>query len=104
MEFLCDRPENFFIATNRMLKYTNAPQTPFVYLRINCSWSNEVYDRNRLTLLSVSVDAADALFNTHGIPRQIVVDQEITKLEVQTFTPDLRGEENFQRCWIFLRQ
>jgi hypothetical protein len=38
---------------------------------------------NRGIALTESVDAPDALFDAHGIPRHIVVDERSAKLEVQ---------------------
>ena len=34
-------------------------------------------------LLAQAVDAADALFDAHGVPRHVVIDQRAAELEIQ---------------------
>ena len=47
-----------------------------------------------IPLLTYTVSSATALFNLHGIPRKIVVDDDIRELQVQTFTTGIRRNEN----------
>ena len=41
-----------------------------------------------------AVDAADALFHPHGVPRHVVVDQGATELEIQALGGGVRTQQN----------
>ena len=46
-------------------------------------------------VLTYTINTTDALLDTHRIPRQIIVDQERAKLQINTFARYLRGKEQF---------
>jgi hypothetical protein len=44
--------------------------------------------------LSDAVNPADALFDLHGVPGQVIVDHLVAKLQVASLTADFRGDQN----------
>ena len=44
--------------------------------------------------LADPVDPADALLDPHGVPGQVVVDGDMTELEVEAFAPGLSGDHD----------
>ena len=57
---------------------------------------HEVEDQAVL-LLAVTVDAADALFQADGIPRDVEVDHQPAELQVDAFAGGLGGDEHLGR-------
>ena len=45
----------------------------------------KVHDPNLWVLLSDAINSSDSLFNPHRVPRQVIVDERPTELEVQAF-------------------
>ena len=54
----------------------------------------EKIDHDDIVLLSVPVTAADALFDTLRIPREIVVHHQGAELEIDAFRPRFRGDHD----------
>ena len=50
-------------------------------------------DFQHVCLLPHSVDATNALCDSHRVPRQIIIDHNVAELEVNSLAPDLGGEE-----------
>ena len=104
VELAGDLAEDLLVAAHGMLEDADAPQAPEVDVGVDGARRDEVDDGDRLALLAVAVDAADALLDAHGIPGQIVVDEEIAELEVETLAADLGGEQDIERVGILFRQ
>src|SRR5262249_9210211 len=54
-------------------------------------------DDQAVVHLTVAVNAADALFEAHGVPGDVVVDHHPAKLKVDPFAGSLRGDEHLRR-------
>ena len=52
-------------------------------------------ENDHVRLLPLSVTTVDALLKGERIVRQIVVDNKGTEFQIETFRPDIRGNENF---------
>ena len=104
MDFTRDLAQDFLAATDRVMKHADAHQTAFVDVRIHRPWRHQVDNCDALALLAVPIDASDTLFNAHGIPRKVVVDQEVAELKVETFATDLRRQQRVQRVRIVFRK
>ena len=102
VELLRDLAQDFFAPADGVLEDADAPQAALVDLGIHGARRDEVDDGDRLALLSVAVNAADALLDAHGIPGQIVVDEEIAELEVETLAADFGGQQDIQRIGMRL--
>ena len=58
-------------------------------------------DDSDAALLAIPVDAADALLDALGVPRQVVVDDRVAELEVQPLSAGFgRDEDGVTRGWI----
>ena len=47
-----------------------------------------------ITSLLQAVDAADALLDAHGVPRQVIVHHTVAKLKVEAFRPSVRRDQD----------
>src|ERR1043165_7724161 len=61
----------------------------FLNFVLNRPLTEEVVDLNYL-VLTIPIDTTHALLDTHRIPRQIVIDTDVTELEVNAFATSLR--------------
>ena len=104
VQLLRDLAEDFFGPADGVLKDADTPQTALVDVAIDGARRDEVDDGDRLALLSVAVDTADALLDAHGVPGQIVVDEEIAELEVEALAADFGGQQHIQRVGIVFGQ
>ena len=66
--------------------------------------NNDIIYINSFTSLSTTVNPADPLFYPHRIPREIIVDQRVTKLIVQAFRTNLGKQHNVDCIGIVLLQ
>src|SRR5579859_7476351 len=71
-----------------MSKDLNAIQEASKNVFLDCVTNHKIKDVQDLRLLAYTVNSADTLFDNHGIPRQIVVDDYTGSLEVDAFAPD----------------
>src|SRR5579859_2067695 len=90
MQFSGNLAHDFFIAADRMLKHSNPPEAALIDISIYCARSDKINDGNGTALLTIAVDTADALLDPHRIPWQVIIDQQVTKLKVETFAARLR--------------
>src|SRR3546814_4666123 len=57
-------------------------------------WSSDVCSSDLVPLLAIAVEPSDALRQAHGIPRQVVIDQDVAAaMQVDAFAARLRGYE-----------
>ena len=49
---------------------------------VNRTWRHQVEDGHAFTSLAVSVNASNALLDSHRIPRQVIIDHAVAKLVV----------------------
>ncbi len=104
VDFACDGPEDFLVAAHGVLEHADAQQASFVDVGIDGPRCNEVHDGDGFALLAVAVDAPDPLLDPHGIPWQIVVDEKVAELEIQSFATNFRRQQHVDGLGIFLRQ
>jgi len=57
------------------------------------SFAREVVNEYRV-LLADPVEPSDALLHLHGIPREVIVDDSVSKLQIATLAASLGGNEN----------
>ena len=96
--------QDLLAAADRVMEHPDTPQAAVVDVRIHRGPGHQIDDRNALAPLAVAVDAADALLDTHRIPGQVVVDQQVAELEVEPLAADLRRQQDVQCIRILLRQ
>jgi hypothetical protein len=72
-----------------VLKHADPHQATLVDVSVDRSRRDKVDDTDGLTLLAVSVDTSDALFDPHRVPRKIIVHKKIAELKVQALATDL---------------
>ena len=104
MQLAGDFAQDLLVAAHGVLKDADPPQTTLVDIAIDGIGRHEVDNGHRLALLAVAVDTTDALLDAHGVPRQVIVDQEVAELEVQAFAAHLGGQEHIQRVPILFGQ
>ena len=84
-QFCANLTQDRFAIADAALKYTNPHQTAGIDISIHCVISNHVVDVNDIAFLPTTVDTADSLLNTHGIPGKIIINDCITELIVKAF-------------------
>lgn len=62
------------------------PSSNGATLGFNRSLIVEVDNPDHVALLTDAIDASDALFDTHRVPREVVVDQSAARLQIQCAT------------------
>ena len=61
-------------------------------------------DGDGFALLPVAVQSTDPLLDTHGVPRQVVVDEHVAELKIQALATDLGREQDVNGIPRLLRQ
>lgn len=89
VNLLRDGPENVLATADGVMKHANPPQAAIVDVGIDRAGRHHVLDGDRFACLAIAVNPADTLLDTHGVPRQIVVDEEVAELEIETLAADL---------------
>ena len=75
--------EDLLAATKRLPEHADAFQAPEVDPRVDGVADDQVLDGDGFALLAATVDTADALLDTHGVPGQVVVDEGVAELVVE---------------------
>ena len=78
-------PRIGFETADRFLKKMNSPFKDVQDSALDRSLDVEVENSDRM-LLADAVNAPDPLLDAHWIPRQIVVNQDVSELEIATFS------------------
>src|SRR5437016_147596 len=77
---------------NRLCRSLQTTLEVLLNLIFNRSLIEEVINLHDL-VLAIAIDAANALLDTHRIPRQIVVDADMAELEIDSFAAGFRRYE-----------
>ena len=87
-DLVADITENLRTIADTCLKYTDLGQAAIIDHRINRPLGDHVIYFNSVALLAAAVNTSDPLFNSHWVPRKIIVDHRVTELIVKAFTAD----------------
>ena len=63
---------------------------------LECAGQRDAVDKDTGVVRSKALDASDTLFDNHRIPRQVVIDQHVSGLEVDTFGARFRGDDDVE--------
>src|SRR3546814_17614850 len=71
---------------------------PVIDLLFDGVLRDQIDDVDRLRLLSDAIDTTNPLPHLHGIPGQVPVEENTTKLEVEPHTADYEGQKARTAC------
>ena len=54
----------------------------------------QIDDADFFVFLAETVNTSDALFDTHGIPRHVVIDERTAKLEIESLSGGIGAKQN----------
>src|SRR5579859_1643995 len=101
MQFVGDLSQDFFASSHSLVEDADADKTALINIGIDRARGNQVINGNAVTCLPIAVETPDPLFDAHRIPGEVIVDQAITELVVETFTSYLRRKQYIKGCSIF---
>jgi len=92
--------EDLLTIADCIAKDSEAFEAPEEDALFNSAGGNEIENEHLLTALTKTINAPDALFEAHGIPRDVVIDHTFAKLIIKALATNLRRKQDIHCVMI----
>ena len=89
-----DRPQDLVTGAEHTVEQTKLDIQQFIDATVGIVIAVEEIDHHHIVLLAIAMATADALFDALRVPGQVVVDDQRTELQIDTFGAGLGGDHD----------